>query len=103
MKSAMKIAITITMKITITITIAITITLIIDMTIRRDAAIGVAQAERDAGVREAECLMQCEQVFIIMMMMGILRLMMMLVRVKVILLLVTSLFFSGQEFYSVKD
>ena len=49
--------------------IAITITLIIDMTIRRDAAIGVAQAERDAGVREAECLMQCEQVFMMMMMM----------------------------------
>ena len=36
------------------------------MSIRRDAAIGVAQAERDAGVREAECVMISEQVLILM-------------------------------------
>ena len=36
--------------------------MIIMMSIRRDAAIGVAQAERDAGVREAECVMISEQV-----------------------------------------
>ena len=49
--------------------------MIIMMSIRRDAAIGVAQAERDAGVREAECVMISEQVLILMVVMMIVMMM----------------------------